>query len=380
MTLILNSPATPGAHALVIGVGDYPWLPNGSASPTFDRSGGMGQLSSAPVSARELARWFLSDFSHPTLPRASLEILLSDAGSSQLTDPAGVAHEVERATLANIKRAILAWFRRGGGSAENLLLFFFCGHGLGKGNQTILLAEDFGSQPGNLSLTCAIDFNQLYLGMDQCTARKQCFFVDACRTGSPFSLNTLTYFGDPVIPPEAKLDPQPRSAPVFYAAVPGATAYGRPGRSSFFTEALLKACLGAGADDATGDWTVETHALPRAIHFYLQRSVARTAAQGSLSSVDGLAEPFAIHRLPGPPVVPVEVTCRPEAHNASGALRVSGNGAVLEPAAPESGPWDLDLGYGQYRFEVRLAPPSASPAPVDKEVRPPYRRVELPVP
>jgi hypothetical protein len=340
----------------------------------------MGQLSSAPVSAREFARWFLGELDNPAFPRASLDLLLSDAAGNQFTDPSGQTHNIGRATFSNVETAVLDWFQRGMAGPDNLMILFFCGHGLGKGKQTILLAEDFGSLPDTLSLKRAIDFDQFYLGMDQCAARQQCFFVDACRVGSPFALNTLAYFGDPLIPPSAKVSPIPRSAPVFYSAVPGTTAYGRPGKSSFFTEALLNAFRGAGADDATGNWTVPTDTLPRGIHAHLRRSVARTAAQGQLSLADGLSAPFDLHRLAGDPVVPVEVTCSPDTHNPDGSLRVSGNGSLLTPAAPAQGPWDLDLPYGSYRFELGLPSPVAPLNPVDREVRPPYRQVKFDIP
>jgi len=335
----------------------------------------MGQLSSAPLSAREFARWFLEDYDNPAYPRASLDLLLSDASGNQFEN-----QTIGRALFKEIETAVLDWYQRGEGSPDNLLILFYCGHGLGKGKQTILLAEDFGSLPDTLSLKRAIDFDQFHLGMDQCAARQQCFFVDACRVGTPFALNTLTYFGDPLIPPGAKVAPTPRSAPVFYSAVPGSTAYGRPGKTSFFTEALLNAFRGAGADDATGKWIVSTAALHHGIHVHLQRSVARTAAKGQLSLADGISAPFDLHRLSGDPVVPVEVTCSPDSHNSRGALRVSGNGSLLTPAAPAQGPWDLDLSYGRYRFELGLPAPAGPLNPVDREVRPPYRRVEFLVP
>lgn len=120
----------------------------------------MGQLSSAPVSARELARWFLSDFDNPAFPPASLDLLLSDAAGSQFTDPSGQTHGIGRATFSNVETAVFDWFQRGMASPDNLMILFYCGHGLGKGKQTILLAEDFGSLPDTLSLKRAVDFDQ----------------------------------------------------------------------------------------------------------------------------------------------------------------------------------------------------------------------------
>jgi hypothetical protein len=378
MALVDSRPGTPAVHALAIGVGEYPWLPGGT-QPTFAKHGGMGQLTSAPISARRFASWLLGEFVHPEFPGRTLELLISEAGGAPFVDPSGTSQAVARATFSNINQAVLDWFGRGNASADDLLICFFCGHGLGKGKQTILLAEDFGSLPATLSLQFAVDFDQFHLGMDLCAARRQCFFVDACRVGTPFALNTLQYFGNPIVPPEARVSPAVRSAPIYYSAVPGSTAYGRTGEPSLFTDALLQAFRGAGADDATGTWIVGTDVLHRGIHTYLQRAVARAAGPVQLSTVDGIASPFALHHLSSDPIVPVEVTCRPDSHNPTGTLRVTGGPNPLTPPAPAKGSWDLDLPIGAYRFQIDLPAPASSPAPIDRDVRPPYRRVEFPV-
>ena len=377
MTLIA-SPASPRAtHALVIGIGSYPWLIGGD-QPTFAQHGGMEQLSSAPASAREFATWFLNEFSHPYIAEKSLDLLLSDPDGDAFDAGAGPV-QVERATMANVKQAIERWVALGDADEDSILLFYFCGHGLGKGNQTVLLMDDFGSLPGPNSLKRALDFAAFHLGMDQCAARQQCYFVDACRVGTPFALNTLSYFGDPVMIPAARVTNRIRSAPVFYSAVPGTAAYGRRGQPSFFTSALLNAFKGAGADDPTGTWRVETDVLHRGIRVHLQRTVARTTAGGQLSLTDGMADSFTLHQLSTAPVVPVEVTCDPDVHNSTAQLSVSGGGAPLQMAGVPKGSWQLDLAIGTYRFEVAL-PPAAPPPPVDCLVRPAYRRIEVRVP
>jgi hypothetical protein len=379
MTLVRDDPGLPAAHALVIGIGEYPWLAGGT-QPLFASHGGMGQLTSAPASARRFCRWFLDECALPGVGNKTLDLLLSDPAGTDFVDAGGNAHAVDRATMANIRAAVLRWSGRA--DPGSVLFFFYCGHGLGKGKQTVLLAEDFGSLAGSLSLTLAVDFDQLYLGLDQSAARRQCYFVDACRVGTPFALNTLAYFGDPIVPPQARVAPQPRSAPVFYSAVPGAAAYGRAGQPSFFTDALLHAFAGAGADDVSGNWRVDTDSLHRGIFPHLRRAVARTAAQGQLSLVDGLANPFTLHELPARPLVPVEVTCAPAVHNATATLSVTDPTTpppVLYPG-PQQGWWDLELPFGDYRFDVTMPAPAASPPTVTRLVRPPYQRLEVPVP
>jgi hypothetical protein len=378
MTLIKASTIDRAAHALVIGVGEYPWLLGGT-QPTFASHGGMDQLTSAPASARAFASWFLDELSHPQLAERSLELLLSDANDDTFDGGAG-AVQVERATMANVKAAIHRWVARGDADQDSLLVFYFCGHGLGKGKQTVLLMEDFGSLPGTNSLSLAIDFDAFLLGMDQCAARQQCYLIDACRVGTPFALNTLSYFGDPVMIPAAKVSNRARSAPVFYSAVPGAAAYGRTSRPSFFTAALLDAFKGAGADDPTGTWHVETDGLHRGIRVHLRRAVAGTSAGAQLALADGLADSFLLHELKNDPIVPVEVTCNPDVHNTMASLNVSGGPAPLNIASVPSGSWQLDLALGTYRFEVAVPPPAVPPTPVDRRVRPPWQRIEVPVP
>jgi hypothetical protein len=331
------------------------------------------------VSARAFATWFRKDFSHPDIADRTLDLLLSDAGGDTF-DAGNGPVPVERATKANVEQAIHRWVARGDEDEDSLLVFFFCGHGLGKGKQTVLLLEDFGSLPGTQSLTRAIDFDGFVLGMDQCAARRQCFFIDACRVGTPFALNTLDYFGDPVMIPGARVINRTRSAPVFYSAVPGTAAYGRAGQPSFFTAALLNAFKGAGADDATGSWRVETEVLHRGIRVHLQRAVAGTGAGNQLTLTDGMADSFTLHQLMGDPIVPVEVTCVPGSHNATAQLSVSGGAGPLQVPAVPSGSWQLDLALGTYSFEVVLPPPAPAPEPVERRIAPHFRFVEVEVP
>lgn len=374
MTLLVDKPGQPGAHALVIGVGDYPHLQGGSGALSPDH-GGMGQLSSPPESARAFARFLLQGYQHPALPLASLDLLVSEAASTPFPTPADGLPG--RAAFDAVKAAVLAWFARADTDADNLLLFYFCGHGLASGGQTTLLCDDFGSLPPN-PLEHALDFTGLYLGLDKCKARRQVFFVDACRVASPTLFTTLNFVGHPVIPGSARFASRTRQAPVYYATVAGAAAYGQVGRPSVFTEATLQAFEGAGCDDLDGGWAVQTDALNRGIFHLMRRAVSRAATVGQLSTVDNLTR-FALHHLPGRPRVPVEVACHPDAKNAHAALECVGNGQHLRrPPAPSA--WDLDLEEGDYTFSADLRPAEAAQGSTSTHVSPPFRPVRIPVP
>jgi hypothetical protein len=241
-----------------------------------------------------------------------------------------------------------------------------------------LLPEDYGSlqTPPQMSLGLAIDFDGLYLGMDSCAARNQIFFVDACRVASGLLIRTQNYAGNPVIPGMAQITSPPRNAPIYYGAVPGITAFGRTGKPSFFTEALLKAFRGAGADDISGTWALQTDTLGRGIHHQLRRAVATTAAAGQLSMASHIGAPLAFHELAGLPECPVDVVCDPESEIASATLEVSGNG-VRKTRDPDPSLWGLDLTLGDYHFKAKVGMPSIKSGLCVSRVAPPYRSIKI---
>jgi hypothetical protein len=339
----------------------------------------MGQLSSPPVSARAFAEWLLSPtgYRNPALPLASLDLLISDPATDQFVSPGGTIATIQRARFAEIETAIRAWFQRGN-HPDDLLLFFYSGHGVANGLKMTLLPEDYGSlqTPPQMSLGLAIDFDGFYLGMDSCSAKNQIFFVDACWVASGLLIRTQNFSGNPVIPGMAQITSPPRNAPIYYGAVPGITAFGRPGKPSFFTEALLKAFRGAGADDTSGGWALQTDTLGRGIHHQLRRAVANTAAAGQLSMANNIGQPLVFHELTGLPECPVDVLCDPPSDTPGATLAVSGNG-VKDARAPDPTPWGLDLKLGDYKFEAKVDAPVGKSGVCVSRVAPPYRSVKI---
>src|SRR6266850_4512990 len=87
------NPEAPGAHALVIGVGQYPHLLGGDADIIEDPMG-LRQLESPPVSAKVFTHWLIpkvdpqqAQFSNPDAPLATVDLVLSPVAS--YTSPAG---------------------------------------------------------------------------------------------------------------------------------------------------------------------------------------------------------------------------------------------------------------------------------------------------
>jgi hypothetical protein len=136
MTVLLDDGTPqPGTHALLIGVGSYPFLKDGSAPPAerFKLHMNMGQLSSPPKSVEHLGRWFLDDqngFHNPDRPLRSLEVLCSATPALELTVPGGAKATIAPAQTQAVRQAILDWKTRAGRHEENLGILYFCGHGL----------------------------------------------------------------------------------------------------------------------------------------------------------------------------------------------------------------------------------------------------------
>jgi hypothetical protein len=363
--------AGPATHVIAIGVGAYAHLANGSGveSPHGE---GMGQLTSAPLSVKAFADWVIGNFDD-SRPLASVRLLASGLPNDEYTNPRmGAKHAVRRATLDNVKQAVREWKAAGNTLEDNLLIFYFVGHGIASGALQSLLLEDFGATD-DAPLESAIDFRGLYNGMQRCAARNQLYFIDACRA-IPAKLLEGGQAGDAIIQSGIAgfASKNPRIAPIFFATLLGQDAYGRPGETSVFTDALLRSFDGAGADDSEGPWRLRTTMLLAALDFFMRRAVEQYEVLQIPTSQDTTSLFF--HTLPGPARVPVLLRCSPEAAHAHAVFNIVPQGGA--PEVRQGGPLDIKLPSGNYRFDCRFPAPPAGAAYVDKSldqhVHPPY--------
>jgi hypothetical protein len=378
--LVHERPGTDGqvTHALVIGVGAYPHLPGGGERTTA-YAGGMGQLTSPPVSARRVAEWLISYLDYPTAPLATVSLLLSEHPQLTFTDPAtGEDHDVALATSDNVTRAVWAWKARGDTNPGNRLLFYFCGHGVAEGPQMTLLLRDYGENAHN-PLKGALDFSQFHIAMDQCCAREQIFFVDACRASLADILHNQRYAGEvPILAGQPLPGVPKRKTPVYYSTLAGMQAYGRPNGLSPFTKALLASLSGAGSDNRDGTWKVDTSQLQRAIHYFMKQE--EEAGTGTVQvPITGDMTTFEVHYLRGEPEVPVVVSCLPKEALARAVLRCVAAGKPAKERQPDNNEWELALSPGDYNFSADLADGAAQVAAVDRPVWPPLVKVAIPV-
>lgn len=350
MLVIDRKLGDPQTHALVIGVGRYPHLEKG-ATPrpnTMD----LGQLPSPPVSAMRFAEWLQKTYSSPIAKLGTIDLLVSaPEGPVAFVDDEGRSMPVEPADMERVKAAVKLWARRAHSSTENVAIFYFCGHGVSAGIYTGLLAEDFGADHDDQSLLeNVINIDALHLGMDGVRARRQCFFIDACRnTPSAIADRAGSVgFGQSILDGTARQGRYgARDAPVFFACLPGQKAYSRPGDVSLFTSALIETLDQAGAIKRNGRWLVATDYMLGALNQTIRRLAPKDSLPAQPASLDR-ASGYVFHVLPGEPGVPVSVGCDPDAANASADFRIVGKKGHHVRPQRQSTVWEVRCRPGEY--------------------------------
>jgi hypothetical protein len=392
MTLVLDRGSDgPRVHALVLGVGSYRHLPGGSEPVTHDTLG-LRQLTGPPLSARAVADWVATSLRHPRAPLGTIELLTSPGGTAGASaTPAGVgpgdgdalpsAALAEVPTMAAVAAAFEAWYARCDSHEDNVALFYFCGHGVER-ESPFLLMEDFGRSPLAL-LENALDVGQTYQGMARCRAREQYFFVDACRE-IPFQLLQLLSGNARVLVTPQAVGDRRRDTALVYATSGGARAYGRPGRPTRFTEALLRALDGLGGRLEGAAWVVDLPSLQRAVTLLLATGLEGAPPQ--VPSVRG-AGLGVLHTIPHAPLVPVSLACRPPSAVPAGSPQLSPlaalpgavRGAAVPPLVASATGWSAEVpadiytltvdfpggGYAPARKSIAVLPPGVYDEPVE---------------
>ncbi len=362
---------TPATHAIVIGVGAYPHLLGGSG-PLSSLHGNLHQLSSPPASARAVANWLLDEFHNPDRPLATLRMLATEENGrpythARLDSPASL----EAPNYPQTRAALKAWKKNGDSHEDNMVLLYFCGHGVARGLEGLtLLLSDYGADP-DAAMDGALDFSAFQRGMAQCAASRQCFFVDACRSVTDIAQST-NHRGQFVIQDNTSrpYDSDWNYA-VLYSTTAGERAYGRRDKPSFYAEELIKALNGTAANNRNADglWRVNTGELNAAIH----HGLSRRGDQIKNPAVRLVA--FDLHILRSAPLVPVHVSCDPRDDTAHAQLSCERNGAVLDQRAPQARDWVTQLHYGAYDFIARIGAKTGRRE--GEFVFPPYREIAI---
>jgi len=344
----------PATHAIVIGVGHFPHLPGGGSRIQVAKPEGLEQLTSPPISARAVATWLIERYNNPDRPLASLALLVSERRKQPFSNPrTGVSHAVEAATIDNIEAALTEWRARGEAGNDQRLIFYFCGHGIAKGAAPTLLASDYGEKPNN-ALDGAFDFQYFRSAMALSTVSEQIYVVDACRVGSASLLGAGPVSGRPIFQGDLLAKPnQNLRAPTFYSTLPGVTAYGRKGKVSFYTEALIHGLNGAGAVNNGRGWRVTSLRLQEALDFYLERLLKGIGRTGTPPTDQQVMIDVSLPTTE--PVATALITSDPADAIDHATVTITGRGKTVRESKPKNGEFVLELLPGSYQFQAEFA-------------------------
>ncbi len=377
MTIVKqDQPGEIGTHALVIGVGRYPHL-KGGEGVEFAAHEEMGQLDSPPFSAAQFSEWLLKSYRNPRRPLRSLDVLISgpDANYPALGDV-----EIEPATLQNIEQAVGRWHASGNLHEDNLLIFFFCGHGVSSGEEQSLLTQHFGRNVLS-PFEDAVSFGDFLVGMRGCKAAQQIYFVDACRTVSEEYLQRYNFTGKPIVDGVPHRNLGKTRQPVISASELGAPAYGATNKASFFTCALLRALEGAGCIELDYGWAACSDSLADGINAYLNRLLARAHGLEQVALQTNPSRRVELHYLTNSPLVPVDVGCRPDEFTPVAELSCAKGGQTVKQRSADGGTvWEVELTPGEYEFRARFGDNRCTPQPKTRIVYPPQSRICLDCP
>lgn len=372
-TFRLDDSHGPGTHVFLIGVGHYPHLKGGGGTPQLKKQNGMGQLSSTPISAREFLKWVDTTLENPDAPLKSIEVLLSEPDPQPYTDAKNFTAAIAHADRQNVLQAAQLWFDRLDSHEDNVGIFYFCGHGVGDGVHTQLLLRDYGATA--VPMEGAINFNGFRLAMGSCNAKKQVYFVDACRVVDATLLVDPNQMGTPLLP--ANVTRVFGGAnPAFFSAKHGEPAFGQPNGLTYFTQALLDSLNKFGVYRVKGSkWMVKPQQLQMAIAALMSNNPAKPEC-----TVDGLVGTgFQIHQLNTRPHVLLDVFLSlPEANDTAKITVVSNGVSVTRDSIDH--PWRTVVEHGN--CDLSAAFPQGSPyavTPKAETIFPPLQEVLLEV-
>lgn len=374
-TFRLDATAGAGTHVFLIGVGHYPHLKNGGGKQVKGQAQ-LGQLTSPPNTAHELLKWFDTELNNPEAPLKSVEVLISGAVPLVFEDADGLTQEVEGVTLNKVKVAAEAWFDRLDTDENNIGVFYFCGHGLGDGYTTQLLLSDYGKSA--IALENAIHFNGFKLAMGTCRAKRQIYFVDACRSVDATMLTDPNQKGSALLPSDV-LKVFDGAAPAFFAAKQGEQAYGHPNGLSRFGMALLDSLRKFGVSRHKGKkWKVSPQTLQVAMAAILQ-DPASDRPECTTEGIVGTGSNFTLHELQGKPQVMLDVFLSVAEASDAAAITCSYNGKVS--ARPNGDhPWRAIVDEGNCDISAQFPVGSIYVSTqIAESVFPPHQQIELEV-
>ena len=371
MTLVIDNRkklnGKPGLHAFIAGVSHYRHLPGGSGV-TGKKTYKLNQITVAATSAFRVYEWLKKRSEHLAAPLATVRLLLSPADSEDEID-----ETVDQCTWANFIEEANRWRDDASLSNDDVTFFYFAGHGIirNKGD-SVLLCDDF-AQPLRGPLPNVAALGNIFAGLAPPAAktlqraRKQFYFIDACRE-FPEQLKDLEKIDiAPVFESELS-GVDDRVAPVFQAAVSGSEAYASAIDQTLFSTALLECLNGlageAGPENDEGivPWRVTTFGLSTVLDERIELLNKRYGTDQK-SELVGLPKDIPIHYLDGPPKVEGILKVIPEDAKALVNVDVLDlkHTTVWQPDLAHPYPYKGSLTAGSYFVRATIREPPKPP-------------------
>lgn len=244
-------------HALVIGVGSYPYAKPGEGIQENLRN--VPDLPSAADSAKLVCDWLFEHQDRLTLPLASLDALISDPIVPNDRYP-WARGPVDPANEANVMARGLAWYERVVAEPGNIAFLYCCGHGASHLQQPVLFLEDLNRNGVNAWTHINLSLLATSFRKSQ-TISAAFLFSDACGQYVPeFELGKSQdsrFFYEPSL-----FAPSRNQVSLLCAAAEGQLAYegaSEPGSNlkfGRFTQTLLRGLNGSSARWSKGGWGV----------------------------------------------------------------------------------------------------------------------------
>lgn len=367
MTLVLDRreefEGKPACHALIIGISEYTHLGRKDAIPP-EPPGlfGLYKLSSPAITAFRLWEWLSDPKTKLAMPLASCRLLIAPSQHEIDNEPRLQALAGD-CSLEAFEDYANTWRDDCARNTHNHAFFYFGGHGIQRtGDDTILLFQDFG-RPGRSRIAETASVNNIHAGMAPNTAEdmalSQFFFIDACRN-FPHELKDFASAEPPTVFDPVLGGADRRNSPIFFAAAPDTSAYGRVGVSTVFGEALIRCLKAAAREVYDQNANVSYGVYSRRLDECLSQCCAHLPKDQRIVTGGIIGDDVLIHTLPNAPLVEVNISLNPVSSFNSVDINLTdvngSNRSYQKKQAAANLPISLTVPMGVYRLEVTSDP------------------------
>jgi hypothetical protein len=298
-----DPPIVVGAHALVIGISDYPYLGGGSA-PAADRApnnGGLGQLEVSALSGALFFDWLRATDEIAGAQLATCRLLLAPRPDEQAMVDQLTEGRYGSADYEPMRGALKAWCNdiAAGGRTQgaNIAVFFFSGHGVEVEASLVILARDVLNQrAADRGANNALAVDPMSTAIKTYDIDRGLFFVDACRD-SPQVAKLLNLAGDKPLKANSSPQRRPDALIRLQSTASGLKSYqAKQDPGTIFTQALLDGLNGPPPSYVPYDTkSIPWQLLFAALEGHVKRKVIELLAGHSplaLQSVEQYGNPY----------------------------------------------------------------------------------------